>query len=355
MLGRAIDQVLPYSNDPALFEPHIRDARAYISLAVKANGPILKPVDCNYIWGDALDVLDKFKPDVRIINLETSITLNNAHWKNKYIHYRMHPKNTACLSLAKIDFTSLANNHVLDWGYAGLEETLFTLEQAGIKFAGSGKNARAASRPSIIDLNSKGRVIVSSWATADSGTPPDWATTDDKPGVNRLRSLSLQAVKRIGSIIKPVKQPGDIAVVSIHWGGNWGYEIPVEQSAFAHQLIDEADIDVVHGHSSHHVKGIEVYKDKLIIYGSGDLLNDYEGIGGHDEYRADLSLMYFASVDPATGKLVQLQMAPTQIRHLKINKADKNDALWLRDMLNRESKELGIRVELDTNGYLVLQ
>ena len=83
MLGRAIDQVLPYSNDPELFEPHIRDARAYISLAIKANGPILKPVDCNYIWGDALDILDTFKPDVRIINLETSITLNNAHWKKK--------------------------------------------------------------------------------------------------------------------------------------------------------------------------------------------------------------------------------------------------------------------------------
>ena len=267
----------------------------------------------------------------------------------------MHPKNTACLSLAKIDVTSLANNHVLDWGYAGLAETLFTLEQAGIKFAGSGENAWAASRPSIIDLNSKGRVIVSSWATADSGTPPDWAATAYKPGVNRLSRLSRQAVKRIGSIIKSVRQPGDIAVVSIHWGGNWGYEIPVEQSAFAHQLIDEADIDVVHGHSSHHVKGIEVYKDKLIIYGSGDLLNDYEGIGGHDEYRADLSLMYFVSVDPATGELVQLQMAPTQIRHLKINKADYNDVLWLRDMLNREGKVFGMRVELDTNGYLVLQ
>ena len=65
--------------------------------------------------------------------------------------------------------------------------------------------------------------------------------------------------------------------------------------------------------------------------------------------------MYFVSVDPATGELVQLQMAPTQIRHLKINKADYNDVLWLRDMLNREGKVFGMRVELDTNGYLVLQ
>lgn len=355
MLGRAVDQVLPYSNDPVLFEPHIRDARTYISLAEKVNGPISKPVDCSYIWGDALDVLDQIKPDVRIINLETSITQSNAHWKNKHIHYRMHPGNATCLALAKIDFTSLANNHVLDWGYKGLAETLFTLEQAGIKTAGAGIDARAASQPSIFDLNGKGRVIISSWATADSGIPPDWAATEQKPGVNRLRSLTPQAIKHIGNNIKFVRQPGDIAVVSIHWGGNWGYEIPAEQSWFARRLIDEADIDIVHGHSSHHVKGIEVYKGKLIIYGSGDLLNDYEGIGGHEEYRADLSLMYFASVDPATGKLVQLQMAPTQIRRLRVNKADKNDALWLRDMLNREGKELGTRVELNTDGYLVLE
>ena len=355
MLGRAIDQILPYHNDPVLYEDYIRDARGYVRLAEDANGMIRKPVSCDYIWGDALQALDDVNPDARIINLETSITQQGAPWKNKYIHYRMHPRNAACLATAKIDITVLANNHVLDWGYDGLEETLSTLDQAGIRSAGSGRDIRAASRPAIIDLKDKGRVIVSAWAHASSGVPPGWAATRNRPGVNRLDNLDADAVQHISNSINTVKQSGDIAVVSIHWGGNWGYDIPVWQLEFAHRLIDTASVDVVHGHSSHHVKGIEVYRGKLIIYGSGDLLNDYEGIGGHEEYRADLSLMYFPSVEPSTGKLVQLKMMPTQIRHLRINSADKNDALWLKDMLNREGRELGTRVRLNPDNSLVLE
>ena len=355
MLGRAIDQILPYHNDPVLYEDYIRDARGYVRLAEDANGMIRKPVSCDYIWGDALQALDDVNPDARIINLETSITQQGAPWKNKYIHYRMHPRNAACLATAKIDITVLANNHVLDWGYDGLEETLSTLDQAGIRSAGSGRDIRAASRPAIIDLKDKGRVIVSAWAHASSGVPPGWAATRNRPGVNRLDNLDADAVQHISNSINTVKQAGDIAVVSIHWGGNWGYDIPAWQLEFAHRLIDTASVDVVHGHSSHHVKGIEVYRGKLIIYGSGDLLNDYEGIGGHEEYRADLSLMYLPSVDPSTGKLVQLKMMPTQIRHLRINSADKNDALWLKDMLNREGRELGTRVRLNPDNSLVLE
>jgi len=196
---------------------------------------------------------------------------------------------------------------------------------------------------------------VSAWAHASSGVPPEWAATNNRPGVNRLDKLNANAVQRISNSINPVKQPGDIAVVSIHWGSNWGYEVPPWQLEFAHRLIDEANVDVVHGHSSHHVKGIEVYKGKLIIYGSGDLLNDYEGIGGHEKYRADLSLLYFASIDPATGRLVQLQMTPTQIHHLRINNADTNNTLWLKDMLNREGRQFSTRVKLNAENSLVLE
>jgi poly-gamma-glutamate synthesis protein (capsule biosynthesis protein) len=355
MLGRAIDQILPYHNDPVLFEDYIRDARDYIMLAEDANGPISTPVTCDYIWGDALQALDRVNPDARIINLETSITQHGAPWQNKFIHYRMHPQNAACLVSAKIDIALLANNHVLDWGYKGLAETLFTLEQAGIKNAGSGSDSISASRPAVIDLKDRGRVIVSAWAHASSGVPPEWAATENRPGVNRLDKLNEKAVQRISDSINPLKQAGDVAVASIHWGGNWGYIIPSWQIEFAHRLIDEANVDVVHGHSSHHVKGIEVYKGKLIIYGSGDLLNDYEGIGGHEQYRADLSLLYFASIDPATGRLVRLQMTPTQIRHLRINRANANDALWLKQILSREGREFGTRVVLIPDNNFILE
>ncbi len=144
-------------------------------------------------------------------------------------------------------------------------------------------------------------------------------------------------------------------VASIHWGGNWGYEIPPFQTELAHRLIDQADIDVIHGHSSHHVKGIEVYKEKLILYGCDDFLNDYEGIEGHERYRDDLGLMYFADIEPSTGHLVDLRMTPTHIKQFKINDASRTDVLWLHDTLNRVGKSLGTQVELTDDNQLLLQ
>ena len=152
-----------------------------------------------------------------------------------------------------------------------------------------------------------------------------------------------------------MKKEGDIVVASIHWGSNWDFNIPPEQIEFAHKLIDNAGVDIIHGHSSHHVKGIEVYKDKPIIYGCGDFINDYEGIGGYKDFRDDLTLMYFVSIDPSNGKLVRLQMTPMQIKQFKVNRAYMADSLWLRDTLNKEGKEFGTRVELNKDNVLMLQ
>ncbi len=154
--------------------------------------------------------------------------------------------------------------------------------------------------------------------------------------------------------VRACRRPGDIAVVSVHWGSNWGYEVGQDQVEFAHRLIDEAGVDMIHGHSSHHIKGIEVYRDRLILYGCGDFLNDYEGIGGHEYYRDDLGLMYFASMDPSTGRLVQLQMTPTQIRYFKVNRPSREDALWLAHTLDRGGRRFGTRVKLDEDNRLAL-
>ena len=104
----------------------------------------------------------------------------------------------------------------------------------------------------------------------------------------------------------------------MHWGPNWGYEIPDEQRSFAHLLIDRADVSIIHGHSSHHPKAIEVYRNRLILYGCGDFLNDYEGINGYEEFRDDLVLMYFADVEPG-GTLAALEIVPLQIRNSSLS------------------------------------
>ncbi len=112
-------------------------------------------------------------------------------------------------------------------------------------------------------------------------------------------------MEQIKQTIAATKKEGDIVIFSIHWGPNWGYDVPEAHRRFAHALIEKAGVDVIFGHSSHHLVGLEVYKNKLIIYGAGDFINDYEGIGGHEKYRGELSLMYFPELDPVTGNLVK--------------------------------------------------
>lgn len=355
MTGRGIDQVLLHPSDPLIHEPYMKSARGYVEIAEKANGMIKKPVSFSYIWGDTIKELERVSPDVRIINLETSVTKSNDYWKSKEIHYRMHPENIPAIKAVKIDYCSLANNHVLDWGYSGLTETLETLKKANIKSGGAGQNLMEAEMSAVIEVEGKGRVVVFSYGMETSGIPFSWAALKDKAGVNLLKDLSDKTVSQIKEKIWKVKKEGDIVVASIHWGGNWGFHIPPEQIEFAHKLIDDAGVDIIHGHSSHHVKGIEVYKDKPIIYGCGDFINDYEGIGGYEDFRDDLTLMYFVSIDPSNRKLLSLQMTPMKIKNFKINRAPGADVLWLRDTLNREGREFGTRVELNKDNILILQ
>lgn len=354
MTARGIDQILRHPSNPTIHEDYMKDARGYVDIGEKTNGPIPRSVAPGYIWGDALDELERMAPDLRIINLETSVTTSEDYWESKGIHYRMHPANIDSITSAKIDVCSLANNHVLDWGYAGLEETLETLRKANVRVAGAGKNLKEAEQPVFVEIKWKGRVIVSAFGSPTSGVPLSWAASEKKLGVNLLKDFSRDTVEHIRIKVEEVRQDHDIVVASIHWGGNWGYRIPREQVDFAHQLIDEAGIDIIHGHSSHHVKGIEVYRDKLILYGCGDFLNDYEGIGGYEYYRSDLGLMYFASMDPSSRKLSHLQMTPTQIKHFRVNRTSKDDALWLTNTLNREGERFRTRVSLGEDNRLAL-
>jgi poly-gamma-glutamate synthesis protein (capsule biosynthesis protein) len=114
-------------------------------------------------------------------------------------------------------------------------------------------------------------------------------------------------------------------------------------------------VDIVHGHSSHHVRPIEIYRGKLILYGCGDFLNDYEGIAGYEESRDDLTLMYFATLQPETGRFVSLRMTPMQIRNLRANRATPRDAEWLGNTLARISRAFGTHVKLTADGTLAIR
>jgi poly-gamma-glutamate synthesis protein (capsule biosynthesis protein) len=339
MTGRGVDQILPHPGDPELREDYVRSAEDYVRLAERVNGPIARPMAFGEVWGAAREVWRRMAPDVRIMNLETAITTCDA-FARKAVNYRMHPANTPCLAAAEPDLLTLANNHVLDFGRAGLADTLRALQRSGLRCAGAGRDLAEARAPAVIPTR-WGRLLVYALGASDSGTPASWAATRDAPGVAHTalgEADAAQLAARIGS----ERQRGDLAVVSLHWGSNWGYETPPAHRRFARALIDSGEVALVHGHSSHHPRPIEVYEDRLILYGCGDLVNDYEGIGGYEAFHSELVLLYFADLDPASGALLGLQLAPLKIRGLRLVEASAEEAGWMAAMLSRESRSLDL-------------
>lgn len=354
MTGRGIDQVLAHPSPPGLFEPWVRDAREYVRLAEEANGPVPAPVPPAYVWGDALAAMDRWPAALRIVNLETSITRSGDAWPGKGIHYRMEPRNIACLTAARLDACTLANNHVLDWGRAGLAETLATLAAAGLPCAGAGRDLRAASAPALLPLAGGGRALLSAWCTATSGVPQDWAAGARRSGVALLPDLSDASAQRVADATARVRRPGDCVVVSLHWGGNWGFALPASHRDFAHRLVDLGAADVVHGHSSHHPLPIEVYRGRAILYGCGDLVNDYEGIAPRGSLRSDLGCLYLLAL-AGDGTLQRLEIAPLQLRRFRLQRADAGARAWLRRVFDEEGRALGTGVEEAEDGRFALR
>jgi poly-gamma-glutamate synthesis protein (capsule biosynthesis protein) len=350
MTGRAIDQLLPHPVDPTVRESVVTDARTYIRLAEQTNGPIPAPISYAWPWGEALEIVEQFAPDVRLLNLETSITAGGEFALGKAVHYRMHPDNVGCLSAIRPDVCALANNHVLDFGYQGLADTLRTLDSAGIRGAGAGLDVGEAERPAIVKLSDGTCVVIASCGSGSSGIPRDWAAKGRRPGVAYVPDMSDRTAVSVADRVLALKGPGDIAVVSVHWGSNWGYDVDAAQIRFAHRLIDEG-VDVVHGHSSHHPRPIEAYRGKLILYGCGDTIDDYEGIGSFEAFRHELRLLYFASVETSG---IALQMMPMRMRRMRLERVPDEDAEWLRATVEAMSERFGTRITNEPDGLLTV-
>lgn len=351
MLGRGVDQILPHPGDPALRESYLADARCYVDLAEASGDRIPAPVAPCWPWGEALRLLEEEAPDVRIVNLETAVTHSDEFAPGKAVHYRMHPDNVSALAVARPDVCVLANNHVLDFGRPGLDETLRSLAAAGLRVAGAGRSADEAYAPATVTTATGGRVLLFALGARSSGVPQDWAAAADQPGVAFVPELSAATAADTVQRVRQAKRPGDIAVVSVHWGSNWGYLVPREQVRFAHTLV-EGGVDIVHGHSSHHPRPVEVYHDRLILYGCGDFIDDYEGIAGYEAYRDDLRLAHLVSVDADTGSLAAVRMVPLQVRRMRLEPAVDKDRRWLRATLDRISN--GVHITQAADGALRL-
>lgn len=261
-----------------------------------------------YPWGNMLPVMKAH--DLNIINLETTLTTSQSKVP-KVFNFKADPDRVKCLTEAKIDIANLANNHILDFNVEGLTETISMLNEAGIRHTGAGKNITDAKSPIIIVREGIRIGIIGM-----TDNEPGWKASKEKPGINFLEVGNMSEAK---PQIQNIRNNVDVLILTIHWGPNKREFPNAPFIHFAHELI-ESGVDILHGHSAHVFQGIEVYKGKLIMYDTGDFIDDY----AVDNYlRNDYSFLF--EVELEKERLGKLTLIPVVISNMQVNKAVKKD------------------------------
>ncbi|KAJ9624596.1 uncharacterized protein PV06_06406 [Exophiala oligosperma] len=335
MIGRLVDALLPTSiarEQPASCPEH---AAQTVDKYIIPKNPQLKSYDYLSPWGNAGHLIRS--SDGVVVNLETALTTTTVPWPGKVFNYRSHPGNVRCLVDVGLGGGSqrasvcLANNHTLDWNREGLLETVQTLTEAGIEFAGAGRTKEEASQPGTIKLGN-GSWLVKCWSFSDH--PADWRGEECFNLIDYTRTsrdLMRRQITTEDENQRSGQKRSTLKVVSVHWGPNYRWQPSQEIVSTAHWLIDECDVDIIHGHSSHHIQGVEVYKGKLIVYGCGDFVDDY---AVDSAWRNDLSAAWRVTVGETTADRLavkKLEVFPNRIQKFqaRLLEAEDEDHKWV--------------------------
>ncbi|CAF0739001.1 unnamed protein product [Adineta steineri] len=357
MIGRLIDQLLPTS----VHNPEEAALVHQFRLSRSLHCPYLQKGKYNYetIWGNTLPLWKE--GNFNIINLETSVTTHDKLWPEKVFNYRTHPDNIACLTTANIHHVSLANNHTLDFGIKGLEETCDSLEKSGISYVGASKTRQHALGPVYLDIPTtieKLKPVPISSTTPRSSTsirigllsasdhPSDWSSV---PSFHLITYDLPQLYTQLAPLIATARLNCDFVIFSIHWGPNYQWIPDRKIQELGRWMINEG-VDLIHGHSSHHIQGVEIVKRQnqtygLIIFGCGDFLDDY---AIDKQYRNDLSALFRLNLSISSSNLDNkksihlhsLSIFPVRCSNFQVNRLEKEDTdwIWIQQKLLQLSK-----------------
>lgn len=273
-----------------------------------------------WIWGNLLPILQK--NDLNLINLEAALTKSDKIVP-KVFNFKADPEKVRVLSEGPIHAVNLANNHLLDFSEEGLLETLQMLDGAKIAHAGAGRNAAEAAAPAILDCQG---IKVGILGYTDN--QPGWIATTDRPGIRYIRIGDNQAV---AEDIKTLRPKVDLLIVSLHWGPNMRERPTQAFKAFAHHLID-LGADLIHGHSAHIFQGVEIYQGKLILYDTGDFVDDYAVDPRLRNDRTFLFLVTFAD-------RLSLRLIPALIEQFQVNCSEGQETEETLDRMQKLSSE----------------
>lgn len=304
-----------------LFDGHIRNH-------IKEHG-------YDYPWDYVREYFDN--DDISIGNLETSVTRGGTPWPNKQFNFRSDPENIEAMKGAGIDLVSLANNHTLDYGYDGLEDTINHLNRGDIKLVGAGGDIEEATKAIIIEKDkTKIGILGYSRVAPDVG----WWPNADKAGV---ASAYDKHIDEVLENIKETKKEVDLLIMVIHWGKEL-HEVPREDEVIVAKKMIDMGVDVIAGHHPHVLQGIEIYKGKPIFYSLGNFI-----FGSRSELSSDTMI---AQLNLNHKDIESIDIIPFHIKNNRpenINEEKKREKL---EYLRKISSEFGTEIDKDGKIYI---
>ncbi len=207
--------------------------------------------------------------DITVGNLECALGEQGTPVDKGYT-FRAPPGAARSFAIAGFDLLSLANNHAMDYGPAGLLEAISLLETNHVHTVGAGENAEAASTPVILTIN---KTSIAFLAYVDVPVEVrgfdthSWTATQNQPG------LAWADPEQMEADITSVRPLVDIVIVMLHSGYEYVVQPSTPQVHAAHTAID-AGADLVLGHHAHVLQGIEFYNQGVIVYGLGNFVFD---------------------------------------------------------------------------------
>ena len=203
--------------------------------------------------------------DIAVANLETTITERGTPVE-KAFNFRAPPVAFDALRAAGIDVVSMANNHGLDYGLEGLEDSLRSAEDADFPVIGIGRNADEAYAPWSTEVNGQRVAIIAATQVLDASLVTAWTATDDQPGL-----ASAKDRERLVEAVEAARADHDTVVVFLHWGIE-GQTCPAARQVELSDRLIDAGADLVVGGHAHRLQGGGRKGEALVHYGLGNFV-----------------------------------------------------------------------------------
>ncbi|MDO5851583.1 MAG: CapA family protein [Methanobacteriaceae archaeon] len=240
--------------------------------------------ESNQPFADINDIVSK--SDIFLFNLESPLTTSSDNHK-KDVPLKGNPDLAKYINVNQNTVAALANNHAFDYGQQGMDDTINTLNNLGIKHTGAGHNIEEATEPVTINTGNRTVTIIN---CMDQENFDEYGQDQIPQATSNGSGFAPVDFDRTNQQIKDAKTNSDIVIAYLHYGNEYSTSPNARQKEISHTLIDQG-ADVVIGSHQHVAQGFEVYNDKPIFYGLGNFVFDQSNVATHSSLMLKLDFV----------------------------------------------------------------